>query len=72
LLVSELFITNTSISNSKSIDYLLQTHLLVSELFITLQKQLRKFKDNIKLFITNTSISKFKNNIKLFITNNIS
>jgi hypothetical protein len=35
-------------------NYLLQTHLLVSELFITLKKQLSKFKDNIKLFITST------------------
>ena len=34
-------------------DYLLKTYLLISNLFITLQKQLSKFKKNIKLFITN-------------------
>ena len=34
-------------------DYLLKTYLLISNLFITLQKQLSKLKKNIKLFITN-------------------
>jgi hypothetical protein len=32
---------------------MLQTHMLISGLFITLKKQLSKFKENIKLFITN-------------------